>query len=101
MNEAKPKKGPSPEETVIDLKARARPWPRGNKYEDFTVGDIYEHRPGRTLTQTDNTWFTALTMNTNQVHFIREFAARTRFGRFTGCARADGRGRRYVVARHR
>ncbi|MGD8325236.1 MAG: MaoC family dehydratase, partial [Gammaproteobacteria bacterium] len=32
----------------------------GRSYEDFHVGDIYEHRPGRTVTETDNTWFTLL-----------------------------------------
>ena len=36
----------------------------GRCYEDFEVGDVYEHRPGRTITETDNTWFTLLTMNT-------------------------------------
>ncbi len=39
---------------------------RGGRYfEDFKVGDIYEHRPGRTITETDNIWFTLLTMNTH------------------------------------
>jgi hypothetical protein len=36
----------------------------GRCFEDFTVGDVYEHRPGRTITEADNTWFTLLTMNT-------------------------------------
>ena len=30
----------------------------GRYFEDFTVGDIYEHRPNRTISETDNTWFT-------------------------------------------
>ena len=34
----------------------------GRYYDDFTVGDVYEHRPGRTITESDNTWFTLLTM---------------------------------------
>lgn len=54
---------------------------RGRFYEDFEVGDVYRSRLGRTISETDNTWFTALTMNTNQVHFNAEFAARTRFGK--------------------
>lgn len=54
---------------------------RGRFYEDFEVGDVYRSRIGRTISETDNVWFTALTMNTNQVHFNAEFAARTRFGR--------------------
>jgi acyl dehydratase len=37
----------------------------GRYYEDFNVGDIYEHRPGRTITETENIWFTLLTMNTH------------------------------------
>lgn len=54
---------------------------RGRYFEDFEVGDVYRSRIGRTISETDNVWFTALTMNTNQVHFNAEFAARTRFGR--------------------
>src|SRR5450755_2975953 len=49
----------------------------GRTYEDFTVGDIYEHRPGRTITETDNTWFTLLTMNTHPLHFDKEYAAKS------------------------
>ncbi len=54
---------------------------RGRFFEDFDVGDVYRSRLGRTITETDNIWFTALTMNTNQVHFNEVYAARTRFGR--------------------
>jgi len=54
---------------------------RGRFYEDFEVGDVYRSRIGRTVTQTDNVWFTCLTMNTNQVHFNAAFAERTEFGR--------------------
>ncbi len=53
----------------------------GRSYEDFTVGDVYEHRPGRTITQADNTWFTLLTMNTHPLHFDEEYARATEFGR--------------------
>lgn len=58
----------------------------GRYYEDFQVGDIYEHRPGRTITQTDNTWFTLLTMNTHPLHFDREFAAQSEFGQCLVCS---------------
>lgn len=54
---------------------------RGRYFEDFGVGDIFRSRLGRTITETDNTWFTAVTMNTNQVHFNAAFAEGTRFGR--------------------
>jgi len=53
----------------------------GRYYEDFEVGDVYEHRPGRTITETDNTWFTLLTMNTHPLHFDREYAKASEFGR--------------------
>jgi len=53
----------------------------GRYYEDFEVGDVYEHRPGRTITEADNTWFTLLTMNRHPLHFDAEYAAKTEFGR--------------------
>lgn len=53
----------------------------GRFYEDFNVGDIYRSRLGRTISETDNTWFTLLTNNTNQIHFNAEYARRTEFGR--------------------
>jgi itaconyl-CoA hydratase len=54
---------------------------RGRYFEDFDVGDVFRSRLGRTITDADNTWFTCLTMNTNQTHFNTEYAARTRFER--------------------
>ncbi|MGH7904857.1 MAG: MaoC family dehydratase [Candidatus Dormibacteraceae bacterium] len=54
---------------------------RGRFYEDLEVGDVYEHPLGRTLTTTDNIWFTLLTQNTAPVHFDREYAAQTEFKR--------------------
>jgi itaconyl-CoA hydratase len=53
----------------------------GRYFEDFAVGDVYEHRPGRTITQADNTWFTLLTMNTHPLHFDEEYAKASEFGR--------------------
>jgi itaconyl-CoA hydratase len=47
--------------------------------EDFKVGDIYEHWPGRTVTETDNIWFTNLTMNTHPVHFDLNYASHSEF----------------------
>lgn len=54
---------------------------RGRFYEDFEVGDVYEHPLGRTVTETDNSWFTLLTQNTAPLHFDRHYAAQTEFGR--------------------
>jgi itaconyl-CoA hydratase len=53
----------------------------GRYYEDFEPGAIYEHRPGRTISEADNTWFTLLTMNQHPLHFDAEYAARSEFGR--------------------
>jgi acyl dehydratase len=51
----------------------------GRYYDDFTIGDVYEHRPGRTITESDNTWFTLLTMNTHPLHFDKVYAAKSEF----------------------
>ena len=61
-----------------DSPAAPKEW-RGRFYEDFAAGDVFRSRFGRTVTQTDNIWFTCLTMNTNPMHFSEPFAARTRF----------------------
>jgi acyl dehydratase len=58
----------------------------GRYYEDFGVGDVYEHRPGRTITETDNTWFTLLTMNTHPMHFDAEYASHSEFGQRLVCS---------------
>ena len=56
-----------------------KPGWQGRYFEDFEIGDIYEHRLGRTITETDNTWFTLLTMNTNPIHVDRHFSKDTPF----------------------
>jgi itaconyl-CoA hydratase len=53
----------------------------GRFYEDFEIGDVYQHPLGRTITDADNTWFTLLTMNTNQAHFNAQVGASSEFGR--------------------
>jgi itaconyl-CoA hydratase len=53
----------------------------GRCFEDFQLGDVYEHRPGRSLTETDNIWFTLLTMNTHPLHFDNVYASKSEFGR--------------------
>lgn len=58
----------------------------GRYYEEFTVGDVYEHRPGRTITQADNTWFTLLTMNTHPLHFDEQYGKASEFGRCVVCS---------------
>lgn len=51
----------------------------GRFFEDFNVGDIYRSRIGRTVTATDNTQFTLISNNTNQIHFNADYASRTEF----------------------
>lgn len=53
----------------------------GMYYEDFEVGMKIKHEMGRTITEADNTWFTLLTMNGNQIHFNREYAKKTQYGK--------------------
>jgi acyl dehydratase len=57
-----------------------RGW-EGRYFDDFVAGDVYRSRLGRTITEADNTHFTLLTNNTNQIHFNENFASRTEFGR--------------------
>ena len=54
---------------------------KGRFYEDFVVGDVYQHPLGRTVIATDNIWFTLLTQNTAPIHFDHHYAAQTEFGR--------------------
>src|SRR6266566_7296745 len=53
----------------------------GRVYEDFEVGDVYQHALGRTVIAADNIWFTLLTQNTNPIHFDSAYAAKTEYGK--------------------
>jgi acyl dehydratase len=53
----------------------------GRVFEDFEVGDVYDHPLGRTVLTADNSWFTLLTQNTNPIHFDQALSARTEFGK--------------------
>ena len=52
----------------------------GKYFEEFTVGQIFTHQPGRTVTEMDNVLFTCLTMNPQPLHLDAEFAKQTEFG---------------------
>lgn len=52
----------------------------GRYLEDFTVGDVYEHRPGRTLTEADNIWFSLLTNNQHPLHCDAAYGRKSEFG---------------------
>lgn len=70
-------------DTVEDLKSRARLWPRGNTFEDFTIGRAFTHHWGRTLTEMDSTLFTTLTLHYNPQYLNTEVAAAN--GHERGC----------------
>ena len=52
----------------------------GRYLEDFEVGDVYEHRPGRTITESDNIQFSLMTMNAHPMHCDKAHAAKSEFG---------------------
>ncbi|MGI8658614.1 MAG: MaoC family dehydratase [Candidatus Limnocylindria bacterium] len=54
---------------------------RGRYLDDFSVGDQYRHAHGRTISETDNTWFSLLTNNPHDLHSNADYASRTEFGR--------------------
>ncbi|WP_096505825.1 MaoC family dehydratase [Mycobacteroides stephanolepidis] len=67
----------------VDQRSSAEPvlgW-QGRYFEDFVVGDVYQHPLGRTVIQTDNIWLTLLTQNTAPLHFDTHYAAQTEFGK--------------------
>lgn len=53
----------------------------GLYYDDFTIGDIYEHHPGRTITDADNIWQSLINLNNHPLHSDHHFASTTEFGR--------------------
>jgi itaconyl-CoA hydratase len=53
----------------------------GLYYEEFNVGDVVEHRPGRTVTEADNIWQSLLCMNTSPLHIDSAYCATTEWGR--------------------
>lgn len=65
---------------MTDARTPIRGW-EGRFLEDFVVGDVYEHAHGRTITQTDNTWFSLLTNNPHDIHSNADYASRTEFGK--------------------
>jgi acyl dehydratase len=53
----------------------------GRYFEEFAVGDLYKHWPGRTVTEFDDTWFSLMTMNQNPLHLDEHYAQSTQHGR--------------------
>lgn len=58
----------------------------GRYLEDFELGAVYEHAPGRTITEADNIQFSLLTMNQHPMHCDGPFAARSQFGKPLVCS---------------
>jgi acyl dehydratase len=67
--------------TAQQMTSTVRPGWNGRYFEDFAVGDVYEHPLGRTVLSTDNAWFTLLTQNTAPLHFDRHYASQTSWGK--------------------
>lgn len=53
----------------------------GMVYEDFVPGEVVEHRPGRTITMSDNVWSSLLCLNQHPLHIDAVYAEQTPFGR--------------------
>jgi itaconyl-CoA hydratase len=75
-----PARDPHQEDRPVTEARIVKGW-KGRYFEDFEVGDIYQHPLGRTITAADNAWFTLLTMNTNEMHFNDHYAAASTFGK--------------------
>jgi itaconyl-CoA hydratase len=54
---------------------------RGLFFEDIVVGEIVEHRPGRTVTEADNVWQSLLSLNPHPLHIDAAYAAKSEWGR--------------------
>jgi len=53
----------------------------GKHYEEFTIGDVFPHQPGRTVTESDNVFFSCLTMNPQPLHVDFHAASKAEFGK--------------------
>jgi acyl dehydratase len=52
----------------------------GRYFEEFEVGQVFQHWPGRTISEADDTWFSLLTMNQNPLHIDAHYASQTQHG---------------------
>ena len=53
----------------------------GKYYDDLDIGMSFKHSAGRTITEADNTFFNAMTMNSQPLHLNKDFASKSIFGR--------------------
>jgi len=68
-------------QSAVEISPRRFRASYGRYLEDFAVGDVYEHRPGRTITDNDNIQFSLMTMNSHPMHCDAHYAAKSEFGR--------------------
>lgn len=52
----------------------------GKWFEEFSIGQVFEHEIRRTVTESDNTWFCAATYNPAQLHIDHDYCKGTEFG---------------------
>lgn len=71
---------PNDSASATPPRARKTGW-KGRYFEDFAVGDVYEHPVGRTLHTADNSWFTLLTQAQSPVHYDHHYCSQTAFGK--------------------
>ncbi len=57
-----------------DFRTRAEPLVKGNQFEDFEEGQVFEHHWGRTITDGDNSWFSTQTLSFNPLYFNEPYA---------------------------
>lgn len=61
---------------ISDYRYRENP---GLYYDDFIIGEIFEHRPGRTITEVDNIWLSLLFLNPHPLHIDSQYGSNTEF----------------------
>ena len=57
-----------------DFRTKAKLWPKGRLFEDFFVGQMFDHHWGRTIAEGDTLLFSTLTLSFNPLYFNREYA---------------------------
>lgn len=57
----------------------------GGYFEDFSVGDVYKHWPGKTITESDNHLFSLITMNTSPLHIDENYMLGHQHGQILVC----------------
>lgn len=59
---------------TLEFIDRAKPWPKGHLFQDFHVGQEFDHHWGRTIFHQDTILFSTLTLSYNPMYFNRAYA---------------------------